>query len=223
MKNGRNSGFWLLLAAVMTAGGCASEMATERIRVEIPGKPEFLIKDAPEIILPGFWEEAGFKDVPVSLEINDHWKSALKREFKGRVTEKPVTWTSAEMLNSPEVWKEAGKGSPGAFILTGTATFSTETRKALIGTGGGKFEEPWDRPNAWAENRNFSLRLEISLLRADDGSVAFKREFRDSIVTENKKPTPAYILRDLLDRITPKLFSALFGTPRILERYLLRK
>jgi hypothetical protein len=43
------------------------------------------------------------------------------------------------------------------------------------------------------------------------------------MTTENKKSTPAYILRDLLDRISPKLFSAIFGSPRILERYLLRK
>jgi hypothetical protein len=222
MKKGKNSGF-LLLAAVLAAAGCSTELAIERIRLEIPGKPEFLIKDAPEIILPGFWEEAGIKDVPLSPELNDHWKNALKREFKGRVTEKLVTWTNAEMLNALDVWKEVGKGSPGAFILTGKATFTTETRKALVGAGAGKFEGPWDPPNAWAENRNFSLRLEIILLRADDGSVAFRKEFRDTLATENKKSTPAYVLRDLLDRITPKLFSAIFGSPRTLERYLLRK
>jgi len=222
MKKGRSSGF-LLLAAVLTAAGCSSELALERIRLEIPGKPEFLIKDAPEIILPGFWEEAGIKGVPLSPELNDHWKNALKREFKGRVTEKLVTWTNAEMLNAPDIWKEAGKGSPGVFLLTGTATFTTETRKALVGVSTGKFEGPWDRPNAWAENQNFSLRLEVVLLRADDGSVAFRKEFRDAMSTENKKSTPAYILRDLLDRISPKLFSAIFGSPRTLERYLLRK
>lgn len=222
MKKGRNSGF-LLLAAVLTAAGCSPELAMERIRLEIPGKPEFLIKDAPEIILPGFWEEAGIKDVPLSAELNDHWKNALKREFKGRVTEKPVTWANGEMLTTPDVWKEIGKGSPGAFVFTGKASFTAETRKTLVGATVGKFEGPWDKPNAWAENRNFSLRLEIVLLRADDGSVAFRKEYRDTITTENKKSTPAYILRDLLDRISPKLFSAIFGSPRILERYLLRK
>jgi hypothetical protein len=222
MKRRKNSGL-LVFAVVIAAAGCTTDLATERVRLDIPGKPAFTAKDAPEIILAGLWVEAGDKDVDLSSEISAHWKNALKREFKGRLTEKRVTWTNGEMLTSAETWIEAGKGSPGALILTGKVSFVAETRKALVASSSGKFEGPWDPPNPWAENRNFSLTLDVVLLKADDGAVAFRKEYRDSLNTENKKPTAAYALNDLLDRIAPKLLSALFGSPRSLERYLLTK
>jgi len=222
MRKRKSSGLFLI-AAVLAAAGCGSQLSNERVRLNIPGKPELPAKDAPEIILSGFWAETAVKNLDLEAEITSFWRNALKREFKGRISEKAVAWNNGELPASPAVWVETGRGSPGALILTGKASFSTETRKALVSSASGKFEGPWDPPNPWAENRNFALKLEIIILKADDGSVAFRREFQESLNTENKKPTPVYALHDLLDRIAPRLLISLFGSPRSLERYLLMR
>jgi len=222
MKKRKNSGL-LLFTVVIAAAGCTSDLSTERVRLEVPGKPEFMALNAPEIILAGLWVEAGIKDLDLSKEISSYWKNALKREFKGRLTEKSITWTNKEILTEKEPWIQVGQGSPGALILAGKVSFVAETRKALVASSSGKFDGPWDTPNPWAENKNFSLNLEVVLLKAEDGNVAFRKEYRESLNTENKKPTAAFALHDLLDRIAPKLLSALFGSPRSLDRYLLTK
>jgi hypothetical protein len=213
----------LLLLAALSAAACTSEMTAEKIRVEIPAVPSLKPEAVTEIVVATFWLEKEVKDFDLNRDLSEYFLEEFRTKFPGRVSSKPVAWTGAGMDSQPEAWRKAALGPAGAVVLTGKAVFSQETRKALLSAEKRKFDDPFEPEKRWAERRNFDLKLEVILLKADTGEVLSRNSFQDAQNYENVKQTPAYAFHDLLDRVKPRLFRSLFGSTRIQDRFLLLK
>jgi hypothetical protein len=222
MRRRRNSRA-LLVAAVLAAAACGPDLASRKVRLEAPSRPEVDLAAVPEIVLAGFWLEKEVKDFDLNRDLAAYLKEELKRSFKGRVSEKAVAWTGADMLGSPEAWAKAGLGPAGALVLSGKAEFTGESRKALLDAEARTLDGPFEPGNPWSEKKNYSLKLEVVLLKAGTGETVFRKEFKETLTYDNKKQPAAYAFYDLLDRARPRLARALFGSDRALDRYLLTK
>ena len=219
----KNSGIALVLLAVLGGAACTSEMTAEKVRIEIPGAPVIKPESLAEIVLAPFWLDKEVKDFDLNKVLAEYLLEEFKMKFPGRVSTKPVAWTGADMATQPEAWKKAALGPAGTFVLTGKAAFSRESRKALLSSDKKKFEDPFEPEKKWSERRNFDLKLEVFLLKADTGEVLAKNTFQDTLNYENTKQTPVFAFHDLLDRIKPRLLRTLFGSTKIQERFLLLK
>lgn len=82
---------------------------------------------------------------------------------------------------------------------------------------------PFTPEKAWAERKNFALKLDIYLIRPDSGEILFQTEFQESMDYENKRQSAEFAFHDLLRRVRLKLFRLLFGSEKIQERHLLSK
>jgi hypothetical protein len=219
----KNSGVALALLAVLGGAACTSEMTAEKVRIEIPAIPVLETENFTEIVLAPFWLDKEVKEFDLNKDLADYLLEEFKVKFPGRVSTKPVVWTGAEMAAQPEAWKKAALGPAGTLVLTGKAAFSQETRKALLSSDKKKFEDPFEPEKKWVERRNFDLKLEVVLLKADTGKVLSQNTFQETLNYENAKQTPVFAFHDLLDRIKPRLIRSLFGSARIQERFLLLK
>jgi len=213
----------LLLLAALSAAACTSEMTAEKIRVEIPAAPALKPEAVSEIVVATFWLDKEVKEFDLNRDLSDYLLEEFRTKYPGRVSAKPVVWTGAGMDAQPDAWRKAALGPAGAVVVTGKAAFSQETRKALLAAEKRKFDDPFEPEKRWAERRNFDLKLEVLLLKADTGEVVNRNSYQDAQNYENVKQTPAYAFHDLLDRIKPRLFRNLFGSTRVQERFLLLK
>jgi len=219
----KNSALVLVLLAGLGTAACTSEMTSEKVRIEVPAPPTLKLDGAAEIVIAPFWLEKEVKEFDLNEDLTGYLLEEFKTKFPGRVSAKPVVWSGAEMAAQPEAWKKAALGPAGTLVLTGKAAFSQESRKALLSSEKRKFEDPFEPEKKWAERRNFDLKLEVLLLKAETGETAAQSSFQETLNYENMKQTPAFAFHDLLDRIKPRLFRFLFGSARIQERFLLLK
>jgi hypothetical protein len=219
----RNSLLAVAGLAVLAAAACSSEMTAQRVKIEIPAIPKIKTPEISEIVLAPFWLEREVPGVDMNKDLAEYLIDQLRPKFSGRISAKPVAWTGPEMAADPEVWKRAALGPAGALVLTGKAAFSQESRKALLATDKKKFEDPFEPEKKWAERKTFVLKLDVLVLKAETGTVFYQGVFQESLNYENTKQPAAFAFHDLLDRIKPRLFRAVFGSERIQERVLLLK
>jgi hypothetical protein len=220
----RKNSPWVFVAlAALAAAGCTSEMTAQKVRIEIPAIPTLKTGDIAEIVLAPFQIENEVKDFDLNQDLVDYFQDQLKTKFKGPISAKTIAWTGAETATDAAFWKKAALGPAGTIVLTGKAAFAQESRKALLSTEKRKFEGPFEPEKKWAERRNFDLKLDVLVLKADTGEVVFRNTFQDTINYENMRQTPAFAFHDLLLRIKPRLFRALFGAEKTQERFLLLK
>jgi hypothetical protein len=209
--------------AVLAAAACTSEMTAQKVKIEIPAVPSVKAETVSEIVLAPFWIDKEVKEFDLNKDLAEYLLAELKTKFPGRISSKPVVWTGADMAARPEAWKKAALGPSGALVLTGKAAFVQETRKALLSTDKRKFEDPFEPEKKWAERRNFELKLEVFLLKADTGEAFSQTTFQETRNYENIRQPADFAFHDLLDQIRPRLFRALFGSEKIQERFLLLK
>ncbi len=213
----------ILLLGVLLLSACSME-TTQKVKIEMPSRPEVRLDQSQEIIVTNFWLDKETKDFNLNQDLVHYFQEELKRPFKGKLSTKTVAWDSADLPKNKDFWKGAAGDPQGTLFLTGKVQFNQELRKALLATEKRSIDDgPFGKEKTWAERRNFSLKLEIFLIQAENGEVLFQKEYQEQMNYPNIKQTAEFAFFDLLQRIKPKLFRVLFGTDRIQERYLLSR
>jgi hypothetical protein len=152
-----------------------------------------------------------------------YFKEELRLQFKGKLSTKNITWENAEAAKNKDFWKQIPVESKETIFLTGKVQFTQEVRKALLEKGIKNLDGPFAPPKAWAERKNYALKLDIYLIRADSGEILFQKDFQESMNYESQKQTTAFAFYDLMQRIKTKFLRALLGSEKTQDRYLLLK
>jgi hypothetical protein len=194
------------------------------VNVDIPGEAALNWADVKAIVIAGFFEEKSVQDLALSQTLAGYFRDELKTRVRASLAEKPIAWPSADALEAKEIWKGAADGPIRTLILTGKAAFSRESRKALVEGERREIDEgPFKPVSPWAAKKAFSLKLDFALIDASTGEVAFRRNFQETLATDNTRQTAAFALYELMSRIRSRLFRALFGIEQPQDRYLLAK
>jgi len=211
----------LLAFFVLGLAGCAGQ-APIKVSVEIPGSAAVRRDGIRALILAGFYQENPAKDFDVNAALVRYFLDEFRPQITGTVEAVPVAWPGPNALADKEFWKKAGAGRK-ALILTGKAAFSQETRKALLDGDSRDFDGPFKPRDPWTQRKFFSLQLDIAVLDAQTGEPVFRKNYQESIQSENVRQTAEFAVFELMGRIKVKLLRSLFGSERPLERYLLAK
>ena len=215
----KNSLGLVLLAFGLAA--CSIER-TAKVSLEVPGAPALNWSAVKSVVLAGFFAEKDVKGLDLNKALVGFFRDELKPQLLTAVTEKPIAWPSADALESRDFWKGAAAGPDRTLILTGKAAFSQEARKAIMDGERREIDEgPFKPISPWSEKKSFAITLDLALIDPASGAVVFRKEYKDAVSTDNTRQTAEFALYELMGRIRPRLFRALFGSERAQDRYLL--
>jgi hypothetical protein len=218
---GKNSG--LILSLALLLGACSIE-TTKKVKIEMPSVPEIRLGQVQAMIVTNFWQDKEVKEFGLNESLVRYFQDELKRAFKGTLSTKTIAWDNPDLPKNKDFWKQAAEGAQNTLFLTGKVELSQELRKALLANEKRAIDDgPFAKESAWAERRNFSLKLELFLIQSNTGDILFQKEYLEQMNYPNIKQTAEFAFFDLVQRIKTKLFRALFETDRIQERYLLSK
>jgi hypothetical protein len=213
----------LVITITFLAAACAQDTWI-KVKVEMPGVPAVRLEAFQEIVLADFWMENDVEEFNLNRELLGYFEEECKKQFKGRITSRTVAWENADQVKNRDFWKQTFPELRDGLVLTGKAQFIEENRKALIGGDKRPIDEgPFGPKKAWAERKNFTLKLDIYILKPETGEILFENNYQETMNYENLKHTADFAFADLLDKIKIKFFRALLGSERVQERYLLSR
>jgi hypothetical protein len=202
------------------AGACTSSEHF-RMRIQIPRKAEVKLADFDGIVLTDFWLKSESEEFDLKQEIQDYFRNELAVELRQEVELNSASLPDESVFKDQEFWKNISSDQKKSLIITGTAEFSQETRKALISREKKRFEEPFPARKNLETRKFFSLNMHIHLLDSETGSAVYDREFKESRAYTNPNQTAHFAFFDLAYEIKEKLLREILGGERIQERYLI--
>jgi len=214
----------LAAASLLLAAAACSAVSTAPTKIDIPAVPAVKLDGVGEIAIADFLVDTPSKEFEIGPAITQYFRDAMKPEFKGRLSVVPLAWTDAAMAGNKDAWTRVLADPKGKLILSGRIQYAQDVRKALVSKDRRAIDDgPFAPEKPWAERKNFELKLDIYLVRAETGEMLLKKDFLESVIVENRKQPAEFAFYDLLRRVRLKLFRLLFGTVRNQERYLLSR
>jgi hypothetical protein len=208
-------------AAFLLTPAC-SAISTVTAKIDIPAVPAVKLDGVGEIAIGDFLVDPPSKEFEIGPAITQYFRDAMKPEFKGRLSIVPLAWTNATQAENKDAWTRVLADPRDKLILTGRVQYAQDIRKALVAKDRRAIDDgPFAPEKPWSERKNFELKLDIYLIRAETGEMLLKKDFLESVIVENRKQPAEFAFFDLLQRVRLKLFRLLFGTVRNQERYLL--
>jgi hypothetical protein len=209
-----------LVLALFVFSSCASE-SYYKLRVELPAKTNLNLSQFNEIVITNFLVKKETKDVNLSKEIVNYFSFELGQAFKGKVLAAEVSLKDEALFKNEDFWKNLYPERKNIILLTGSAQYSEEVRKAVLETRKSRFETPFAPEKALSERRFYTLNLDLYLIDAGSGKVLYKRTFNESKGYDNPRQTAYFAFFDLIQGVKGKLFPNILGDTKIQERYLL--
>ncbi|GEM_PF-321877 len=195
-----------------------------KLKLELPGKKVIDLDAYEMLILTNFYVKKETKDINLSSEIVSFLETELKRKFEGEVISREIMIEKEEVLEDEGFWKNASLGSKDSLLITGTASYSEEIRKALIEKRPpSRYEEPFPPEKGLAERKFYSLSVDFYLVDPESGKILFKKNFKETQSYRNPNQTAYFAFFDLIRKVKTKLFRNFFGESMVEERYLIYK
>lgn len=217
MKLAKNS--LIILISLVVLSSCVT---TEywKMKVEIPRRTEIDIESFDSVIITPFLVDKEFEDFDLSKEIGVFFEGMLNRKTKNTITTRDVSIENEDQFDAKDFWKKLDPESENALFLTGTAQYSSETRKALLKKAKKRYEDPFPTESRLEERNFFNFNLTLFLIDAKSGETVFKREYKETKTYNNANQTPYYAFFDLIQQVQTKLLRSILGLEQIQERYL---
>ena len=214
----------LAAAALAVLPACGVVDVASRVMLDLPAAPAVDLKPFREIVLSDFWQEKPVTDFDLDAALLEYWRDEIEHPFAGRVTKAAIPWEDARTGANPAFWKRALPDAAGRLVLTGTAQFTRENRKALVAGDRRELDDgPFAPIKPWQDRKVYTLKLEVDLIRADSGEILFRKEFAETADSDNPNAPAEFAFYGLLRTIRGKLFRSLFGAERAQERFLLSR
>lgn len=211
-------------AVLLFAAAACSTITTATTKIDIPAVPAVKLESVEEIAIGDFLIDTPSKEFEIGPAVVNYFRDEMKPQFKGRLSIVPLTWTNAAQADDAAAWTRVLADPKGKLILTGRVQYVQDVRKALMSKERRAIDDgPFTPEKPWSERKNFELKLDIYLIRAETGEMILKKDFLESVIVENRKQPAEFAFYDLLQRVRLKLFRLLFGTLRNQERYLLSR
>lgn len=212
----------ILLFCLVVLSSC---MTTEywKMKIEIPRRTELDIEAFDALIITPFLVEKEVEDFDLGKEISDFFAGTFKRKAKIAVTTRSLPVENEAQFESPDFWKKLERNSKNTLFLTGTAQYTSETRKALLKRAKKRYEDPFPAEARLEQRRFYTFNMSLFLINAKSGEAVYKREFKETKNYNNPNQTSYFAFFDLMQQIQEKLLRSVLGLEQIQERYLVFK
>ncbi len=212
----------IILISLVVLSSCVT---TEywKMKIEIPRKTELDIEAFDAVIITPFLVEKEVEGFDLSKEIGTFFEGMLKRKTKTAVTARDLTVENEALFDSSDFWKKQEHESKNTLFLTGTAQYTSETRKAILKRAKKRYEDPFPTETNLEQRKFYTFNMTLFLIDADSGEAVFKREFKETKNYENPNQTPYFAFFDLMQQIQEKLLRSVLGLEQVQERYLVIK
>ncbi|HPW17285.1 MAG TPA: hypothetical protein PLP83_02765 [Candidatus Aminicenantes bacterium] len=196
--------------ALAWAAACQSVSPVE-VRVQLPGVAALPAGSFDEIVVADFREAAPVPGLAVGRGLGDFLAAEIGRAFR-----KPVA-RCGPADEAPARPRER------AIVLSGEVALVGEVRKALD-----KGRAPLDGPfkaagRALVEQLRWTMTVDLVARSAADGTVLFRRVFRDERDYLDLEKPAEFAFAELSDRLRARLLPLLLGAPTWESRALLRR
>jgi len=219
MKKIKKIKFTLLLVLLFFFSCTSSSYL--KLRVEIPRRTAFNLEQFSEIVITNFFIKKRTKKFDLNQELVNYFASEIEREFKGKTSSKTISLEKEEVFSDKEFWKNLSLDLKGAVLLTGSAQYSEEIRKAISETKKDYSEDLSSKGKIMEERRFYTLSLNLCLIDAKTGEALYKRSFKESKGYKNPNQTAPFAFFELIQIVKGKFFRNILGGTKIQERYLI--
>jgi hypothetical protein len=176
-----------------------------------------------EIVITDFLIKKQTKDIDLNKEIVEYLTSEIAKNFNGKVSPTKISVENDNIFGNENFWKNLFSASEETVVLTGSAQFTEEIRKAILERRKQRFEDPFPAEKALEERRFYNLNFNLYLIDSKTGKALYQREFKESRGYDNPKQTAFFAFFDLIQAVKGKLFSQILGERKIQERYLISR
>jgi len=194
-----------------------------KMRIEIPGEAILKLDNFKEIVITDFLVKKETKDFDLNKEIVDYFTSALRNEFEGKISSKKIPLEKEALFKDEEFWKAQGEDLEETLLVSGSAQYTEEVRKAILERRRGRVDDPVQSQRGLAERKFYTFLLNLYLIDPKTGKTLYKRNFKESQGYKNPKQTAHFAFFDLIQRVRAKFFQNILAGTRIQERYLISK
>ncbi len=201
---------------------CASD-SYYKLRIDLPAKTNLDLNQFNEIVITNFLIKKEAKGINLSKELVDYFSFEFSQKFKGKVSSEEISLKDEDLFKNEDFWKNLYPQRKSSILLTGSAQYSEEIRKAILEKKIDRFETPFPPEKALSERRFYILNLDLYLINAESGKILYKRTFNESKGYVNPKETAYFAFFDLILAVKGKLFSNILGERKVQERYLISK
>lgn len=175
------------------------------------------------IVITNFLIKKETKDIDLNREIADYLTIELGQKFKGKIIKKNLDIENEAAFENGGFWKGLIDDPSKTILLTGSAHYTEEIRKAILETREDRFEGPFPVSKKLAERKFYTLSLDLYLIDAQSGEALYKRNFNETKGYRNPNQTSYFAFFDLIQQVKVKLFRNIIGDKKIEERYLISK
>lgn len=218
MKRLKNK--WWLILLLLFIQACASDEYF-RVRIRIPRRAEVRLAEFDGIVLTDFLLKSEFEDFDLNGELKEYFAAELEVELDESVQREEITVPDEETFEDPEFWKALPLEEQKFVIVSGTAEYSQEVRKALISREKQQFDDPFPTQQRLATRKFYTLQMNIRIINSETGEVTYSQDFKESKSYTNPNQTAYFALFDLAFLVKEKLFREIMGGERFQQRYLI--
>lgn len=194
-----------------------------KMKIDIPRRTELDLEAFDSIIITPFLVEKEVEDFDLIKEIGDYFESMLNRKTEVAVTTRDIPVKNEAQFESSDFWKNQESDGESTLFLTGSAQYTSETRKALLKRAKKRYEDPFPTEAKLEQRKFYTLNMNLFLIDAQSGKPVYKREFKETKGYENPNQTSYFAFFDLIQKIQEKLLRSVLGLKQVQERYLVIK
>lgn len=220
MKKKINKTIFVLLLSSLYFISCSTSSYL-KIKIAIPEKTALEIDQFNKIVITNFLIKEKTKKFDLNQELVKYFTSEIEIVLKGKTLSKKISLEKEELFNNKEFWKKLFPDLKGAVLLTGSAQYSEEIRKAILETKKEYSEDPFAKGKTFEERRFYTLNLDLYLIDAKTGDTLYKRSFKESKGYKNPNQTAYFAFFELIQRVKEKFFSIILRGKKIQDRYLI--
>ena len=212
----------IILICLVVLSSC---MTSEywKIKIEIPRRTVLDIEAFDSVIITPFLVEKEVEDFDLKKEIGDSFEGTFKRKTEVVVTTRDLPVENEAQFESSVFWKKQDRDRENTLFLTGSAQYTSETRKALLKRAKRRYEDPFPTEAKLEQRKFYTLNINLFLIDAQSGKAVYKREFKETKSYDNPNQTPYFAFFDLIRQIQEKLLRSVLGLKQVQERYLVIK
>lgn len=215
----RKNNFLILLFFLILSSCVSTEYS--KLRIELPRKPALSLDPFDEIVLTNFFVKKETKEFSLNKDIQEYFTSELKQNIKKKISTDNFSIEQEGVFKDENFWKKLSPDRKSVLYFTGTAEYTAETRKALLRKEKKRFEDPFQSPSRIAQQKFYTLQIELFLIDAQTGKAIYRRNYKETKSYKNPNQTAYFAFFDLIQSVKEKFFSTILGTEQIQERYLI--
>jgi len=212
----------ILLICLVVLSSCVTPEYW-KMKIEIPRRTELDIEAFDFVIIAPFLVEKEVEGFDLRKEIGDYFEGMFNRKTEITVTTRDLPVENEAQFESSDFWNKQESDGESTLFLTGSAQYTSETRKALLKRAKKRYEDPFPTEAKLEQRKFYTLNMNLYLIDAQSGKAVYKREFKETKGYDNPNQTSYFAFFDLIRQIQEKLLRSVLGLEQVQERYLVIK